>query len=364
MRHPSDGTLRRLVDEPAGVADRDRAHVLACPDCLALLAVVQQDAERSAQALGAAGDTATVPADVDRGWQRLSRSVTQPGPAPERSTVRRRRPWATALRSPVAAAVGVAVLLGGAGAAAAADWLPIFRAEQVAPVEVTRADAVQLPDLSAYGTVRAVHEPDLRSVPDAEAAQQASGLEVPTVAELPRGVTGEPVYQVGDQMSLEFTFSAEKAARAAAEQGEQAPAPPAGLDGSRFRLTAGPGAAAIWSSEQGLPALAVARAVAPAVDSSGVPFDTVREYLLSLPGLPADLASQLAAFPATGTLPLPVPADHVSTSGADVDGVPATVLTTDDHSMSAAVWVEDGVVTAVAGSLSTDEVLEVARGLE
>jgi hypothetical protein len=362
MRHPSDGTLRRLVDEPAGVADADRAHVLGCPDCLGLLAEIQLDAERSARALGVGSDASAASADVDRGWQRLSRSVARP--APERPTVRRRSSWATVLRSPVAAAVGVAVLLGGAGAAAAADWLPIFRAEQVAPVEVTRADAVQLPDLSAYGTVRAVQEPDLRSVPDARAAQQASGLEVPTVAELPRGVAGDPVYQVGDRTSLEFTFSAEKAARAAAEQGEEAPAPPAGLDGSRFRLTAGPGVAAVWSSEQGLPALAVARAVAPAVDSSGVPFDTVRDYLLSLPGIPDDLAAQLAAFPATGTLPLPVPAEHVSSSETDLDGTPVTVLTSDDHSMSAAVWVEDGVVTAVGGSLSTDEVLEVARGLE
>ena len=27
MRHPTEGVLRRLVDEPAGVADADRAHV-------------------------------------------------------------------------------------------------------------------------------------------------------------------------------------------------------------------------------------------------------------------------------------------------------------------------------------------------
>ena len=31
--------------------------------------------------------------------------------------------------------------------------------------------------------------------------------------------------------------------------------------------------------------------------------------------------------------------------------------------MAAVVWVDDGVVTAVAGSLSADEVLSVARGL-
>ena len=31
--------------------------------------------------------------------------------------------------------------------------------------------------------------------------------------------------------------------------------------------------------------------------------------------------------------------------------------------MAAVIWVEDGVVTAVAGSVTDDEVLAVARGL-
>ena len=37
MRHPSEGVLRRLVDEPAGVTDADRSHVASCPTCLAEL---------------------------------------------------------------------------------------------------------------------------------------------------------------------------------------------------------------------------------------------------------------------------------------------------------------------------------------
>ena len=53
----------------------------------------------------------------------------------------------------------------------------------------------------------------------------------------------------------------------------------------------------------------------------------------------------------------------MTTSTADVGGTPATVLTSRDSMMAAVVWVDDGVVTAVAGSLSTDEVLAVARGL-
>ena len=113
-----------------------------------------------------------------------------------------------------------------------------------------------------------------------------------------------------------------------------------------------------------MPALVVARAVAPTTSSSGVPFETVRDYLLSLPGLPDDLAAQLGAFTSDGTtLPLPVPADRVTTSSAEVNGAPATVLATRDRTMAAVVWVDDGVVTAVAGTLGAAEVLSIARGL-
>ena len=53
----------------------------------------------------------------------------------------------------------------------------------------------------------------------------------------------------------------------------------------------------------------------------------------------------------------------MSTSTADIHGVSATVLTSRDGTMAGVVWVDGGIVTAVAGSLSADEVLSVARGL-
>ena len=358
MRHPTEGTLRRLVDEPAGVADADREHVAGCPTCLSGLAAAQEDAAVTGAALGV-----EVNPDVDTGWGRLSRAVAVDGRRRVPVTVPARR-WRAALRSPVIVVLGVVALLAGAGVAAAADWLQIFRTEQIAPVTVTRADLVELPDLSAYGEVEVTEEADVREVADAAAAEEAAGLPVPRVSELPRGVTGEPAFQVGDRVSAVFTFSVEKAARAAAAAGETLPPAPPGLDGSQFRLVAGPGLATVWSEARGVPALLVARVVAPAAYSSGVPFETARDYVLSLPGLPEDVASQLRGFSGDGTtLPLPVPAELVTSSAADVGGVSARVLTSRDGTMAGVVWVDDGVVTAVAGSLSADEVLSVARGM-
>jgi hypothetical protein len=357
MRHPTEGVLRRLIDEPAGVTDDDRAHIAGCPTCLSALNTVRADAQLVGSALTA---PSTDDVDVDAGWARLSTTTARPA---RQANVGRRR-WQSAVRRPVVAALSAAVLLTGAGVAAANDWLPIFRTEQVDPIEVTSAELVQLPDLSAYGDLEITQEADPRQVADAGAARDVTGLDVPQVADLPQGVTGDPAYQAAGVVSATFTFSADKAARAAAAAGQVLPPPPAGLDGSRLRIQAGPGVAAIWSQPTGVPTLVVARVVAPTVDSSGVPFATVRDYLLSLPGLPAGLADQLRDLSADGaTLPLPVPAELVTSSTADVDGVTATVLTSRDGLFAGVVWVEDGVMTGVAGSLSADELLSVARGL-
>ena len=232
------------------------------------------------------------------------------------------------------------------------------------PVSLTAADLVSLPDLSAHGEVVLTSEPDVHEVPDMATAEAETGLDVPEVAALPRGVGGEPVVQAGGKASATFTFSAERARQAAAAAGTTVPAPPPGLDGSQVRLQAGPGVAQVWQSSAGAPALLVGRADAPSAYSSGIPFETLRDHLLSLPGLPEGVAAQLRTFTADGsTLPLPVPADEVTTSPAQVDGTPATVLTTRDRTLSAVLWVDDGVVTVVAGSLDADEVLTVAREL-
>jgi hypothetical protein len=363
MRHPSEGVLRRLVDEPAGVTDDERTHIAGCPTCLRALDTARAEAQLVGSALSAPAGR-----DVDMGaaWTRLSTAAaasTGPARRPAVTAATRGR-WRTAARRPVVAALSAAVLVTGAGVAAANDWLPIFRTEQVDPVEVTSSDLVQVPDLSAYGDLEVTQEPDTEQVADAATARERTGLDVPEVSELPEGVTGDPAYQVAGVVSATFTFSAAKAAQAAAAEGEVLPPPPAGLDGSQLRLEAGPGVAAVWSQPTGVPTLVVARVVAPTVYSSGVPFETVRDYLLSLPGLPDGLADQLWSISAdAATLPLPVPADLVSTSTADVGGAEASVLTSRDGLFAAVVWVENGVITGVAGSLSPDELLSVARDL-
>ena len=85
---------------------------------------------------------------------------------------------------------------------------------------------------------------------------------------------------------------------------------------------------------------------------------------LVLPGSLSAMTARTFNFaPGPATLPLPVPADQFTSSQADVNGAPATVLVTRDRTLAAVVWVEEGIVTVVAGSLDDDEVLSVAEGL-
>jgi hypothetical protein len=360
MRHPTEGVLRRLLDEPAAVADADREHIAGCPQCLDGLAAAGEDAALAGAALAIEGGADV---DVAAAWWRLSAATAAAAPARAAAPPRGNRLRAV-LGRPAVAALAVAVVLAGAGTAAASGWLQIFQTEQIAPVRFGTGDLLALPDLSAFGEVVVSSEVDVHDVPGATAAAAETGLDVPEVTTLPRGVTGEPAYQVVDEVSATFTFSAERAAEAAAEAGQPLPPPPPGLDGSRVRLVAGPGLAQTWSQAGGVPRLVVARALAPKAFSSGVPFETVRDYVLSLPGLPDDVAAQLRTFAGDGsTLPLPVPADRVTTSPAQVDGVPATVVTARDRSFAAVVWVDDGEVNVVAGSLDADEVLSVAGDL-
>ena len=103
MRHPTDGTLRRLLDEPEGVADAERDHVASCPVCLSGLATAREDADLAAAALAV-----EVPADSDTAWRRLSRAVADESPAqaptPSRAPRTRARLAAPPPRAPAAAA--------------------------------------------------------------------------------------------------------------------------------------------------------------------------------------------------------------------------------------------------------------------
>ena len=188
MRHPTEGVLRRLVDEPAGVADADRAHVAGCPPCLAGLAAAR--AGRRAR-----GRCAAAPSRDRRRRRRLAAAAAAAPPPDRRARPRRRGPagWRAACAARVVAALGVVVVLAGAGAAAANDWLPIFRTERIAPVRSAPPTSSRCPTCPRTATSSVDrHARRPRRCPTPRPPRRATGLAVPEVGDLPRGVTGDP----------------------------------------------------------------------------------------------------------------------------------------------------------------------------
>ncbi len=140
MRHPTDGTLRRLLDEPAGVADADREHI----DRLSRLPFPARRPPRRTPWPPAPPSTSISPSTwTPPGSACRTRSLQ----ARAGARLRRQPPdrWRTALRSPAVAVLSVVAVLLGAGAVAAADWVQIFRTERIAPVAITRTDLLELP---------------------------------------------------------------------------------------------------------------------------------------------------------------------------------------------------------------------------
>ncbi len=128
MRHVPDGTLRRLIDEPFAVADRDARHVEGCARCRARSQRIAEDATIVNRFF-----EVPVPADTDAGLARSRASLLE---TPSRRTTWRvgpRRSWrlmgASLGTGASVAAVGVVIV----GVTAAATLTTVFAPTQVAP---------------------------------------------------------------------------------------------------------------------------------------------------------------------------------------------------------------------------------------
>jgi hypothetical protein len=416
MTHLSEGALRRAVDELAAISDNDRAHLDGCRRCQGTLAKAESDARflaavlnentldgaRAALPDGALSATApTAPdgagVDLDANWARLTQRLvtaevgsqvgagtstgsgsgagTGTGPVPEREFGRpvvvppalSSRHRSRAVKPLIAVTAAALVVVGATAAAAAGGWLPIFHPKTVAPVSFSVKDLSALstlPDLRAYGTLAVPKDLQPEMVASAAEVHKRTGLSLPAVKHLPVGVSGSASYAVLPKADAEFTFSAQKAAAEAKRQGTTLPAMPAGLDGSSLRLDLGPVAMEAWTQNEKLPALVVARMNAPTVSSQGASLQSLVGYLLAQPNIPKDLADQVRALVAGGSvLPIAVPSEMATTKATTVNGQPATLITLKDQSAAGLVWIQGGQLNVVAGMLSAADLRAVANGI-
>ncbi len=363
MTHLTEGTLRRMVDDPRSNS-ADAHHLESCSECQGRYSAVADDAGSVATLLAAPDlkvDTAAAfkrvlaaPAARPRFGLRLP--VLRPGS----------RPMMLAF---AAAAVLVALL-----ATAIAENGTVFSPSTVTPVPVTVADLQSLSQLSDYGTFAWTTQPNLQVVTSAAEAAAATGLKVPTVAKLPPGVSSTVTYGAMSKATAVFTFSADKAAAAAARTGKPLPKLPAGADGAQLTVTVGPAVAEIFgnlntgaganASQVNLPQMIVAESSAPIATSTQLTVKQMEDYLLAQPGLSPQLAAAIRGIgdPST-TLPIPIPIEYATSTTVTVQGVKGVALGDNTGVGSGVIWVKNGVVYAVAGTIKQSDAIDIANHL-
>lgn len=365
MAHLTEGTLRRMVDDP-DVARGDTAHLDSCPECQTRFKLVSDDARSIASLLA----VPEAPVDVARAFNHV---MNAPAARPRLGfRLPIARPGSRPVVLALAAAIAAVALLAGV---IARDATLTYTPNTVTAVPITVADMQALSQLADYGTVTWTKQPALQIVTSAsDAAAVAGGLKPPVVSNLPKGVSTNVTYAAMPQAIAVFTFSADKAAAAAARQGKTLPALPKGMDGAQLTVTVGPAVGEVFgnlkqpsesdTSQVNLPQLVVGASSAPSAMSTQVTVKQMEDTLLAQPGISPELKAAIKAIGSPGTtLPIPVPVQYATSRNVTIQGVNGVALGDNTGVGSAVIWVKNGVVYAVAGSIKQSDAINIANNL-
>jgi hypothetical protein len=313
----------------------------------------------------------------------------------------------------VAAAALVAALALTPAGSLAASLVSIFEPQQFTAVPITSGDLQGLPPLASYGTMTDQQNPTHQQAASASDARRITGLPVRTPAALPLGVPSTVTYNVLSRGVAAFTFDASKARAAAAKSGKALPPMPADLDGATLRLSVGPivvatyggnllgaptgagssardgvsrahatGKSAIAQVRKGvnlrgaasqargnsgeIPSLVIVQAPRPSLTATnGVTVQELENYLAGQPGVSPQLAAEIRGIGDPGTtLPVPIPIDRFNAQHVTLaDGTDSLVVGDNTGVGSGAIWQEHGMVYAVGGTLTQDQVVAIANSL-
>jgi len=366
--HLSDGTLRRIYDEPLALTAADQAHFDECAECKPRFNAIANDARATTGLLRVPAFEPQARAALSVVQARITREETARPPRLYERWLDRNSPRWRPMATPVIAALLAAVLLTGLGVSGVAQSLVrIFEPKQIVAVQVSPSDFAQTSVLLDYGQVKWLPEPPkLQQLSDAAAAQTQSGLPVLMPASLPKGVSGPVSYGVVSHATGSLTFDAARLQSSALKAGVHVSPMPSSIDGSTLVVNGGPAMLEVWgmsgTTEMNVPTLVIAQTRVPTVDSNGASTAQLEDYLLSQPGVPPELAAQVRAIkdPST-TLPIPIPKGLATTESVQVNGTSGLLIKA--VLGAGVVWVKNGVIYAVGGQLTPDQVLAIATSL-
>jgi hypothetical protein len=345
-RHLSDGDLRRFYDDPYSLEQATRGHYTGCADCRARFATIVNDVSRGLA--GTAVPVATGLAVTGGGGRRL------------------------VVGGLAVAAVATSLVATLALTPLAATVTSVFAPAATTPVAVAQTDIQSLDAMSAWGNVTTNQTAPMQEFSTAAGASTASGLPALTydTSKLPASVKGAPLSyaaMVKSQGSVTFNASA-----------------PANIQGTMLTVDSGAAQAVIYGSPSPLvqaaqgtsgrlsavhqatgkigPMVAVIEAPLPRVSSTGASVATIKSSLLAQNGLSPAMQSAISNVDTpAGNLPIPIPASRASASSVTVQGLQGTAYADATGPGNAIVWISNGFVYAVAGTVSSAELLPLAN---
>ena len=374
------------------------AHVTSCPACVRLVAELREDADAATELLAtvrpaALPDGANVALARERLLRRRDNAVRPVTDERRRAQpvaafiTRLSTPWRVA-GSAAAAAIALALVVAFTpeGGSVAAAFLAQFRSQQVTAVEVTpqtQADIVRA--LSALGNLGTVSTPSGNASAAPQAAARAAQAQSKTVtlaeaaatvkfplltpdpAALPAGVDKTPQVRVMPGSEVRFTFDKKKAQAYLQSTGRSDVALPDRFDGASLVVSI-PSAAVLEygtinsGSRNGL---VIAQAGEVVADAQGnVTLPEMRDFLLSLPGLPPTVVTQLRQIQNwNDTLPIPIPVDVVRWQPVTINTNQGLLLNDNSGVGSAVIWHANGHLYGAAGTLKAQDLKRVAESL-
>jgi hypothetical protein len=381
-----DGELRLLLDADLSSADQ-RQHLEQCRGCRERLEVIRGDAAAATTALArldAAHNAAHAP-NVAAAYSRLrDRFIQDRQSGWERGGQRMSdfwsRGWARASGALAVLLIMMLVFTASPMRTVANNFLNQFRVQQFAAVTIpmdllqplqsgmlenmSEADRAALQEqLEQLGSFKTTF--DLEQLPApvtlVEAGQQYGDFDAPT--DLPADYSETPEAYVTEDGSARLTLNVDEVQALI----DRLNLPIFAFDDITaetltFEVEADPAVVLKYTTSDGRQ-LVVGQTKSPRLNTpSGFSMDEFREDILGLP-LPPELVAQLRAVDDwESTLIVPVPEGATSRNLDDVNGVPGLLIEYQDG--AAVLWQKGGILFAVFGQASADEIRAAAESME
>ena len=348
--------------------DGARRHMAACGRCQAGRAAAAQAAAVAARLLSAP------PPDVDTGlaWAQMQRRLADPVLARQPVISIPRRSGLRVLNASVGTGTAVTAGLALTGVAAAATLTTVFAPTHVQTVPISRGDLQAIVSVLgtgvapahggllpgtgsqqlAFGTLHWTSAGRGRQVSSIGRASALTHLAFTAPATLPAGVG--PINAIYVQPMATATVAISRNASPS-------------VGGTSLAVTGGPAMLVQYGGQAGSPGLTTLGILTmrrPVATSTGATTAQLENFVLSRPGIPADLVRQIKLLGNLSTvLPVPVPPGATS-EHVRIGAWPGVLITVGSGAASAVIWESrGGVIHAVAGLLDRKDILDVASQL-